>query len=94
MRTIAILRFGPVFGPISAPVDQIQPALRPRRAAVLERLIGRLAALAACAARLFRRRQEEMVEGPSDLLPIAALQDLRVDLQVTFESPWPTWAMT
>jgi hypothetical protein len=35
-----------------------------------------------------------MVEGPSDLLPIAALQGLRVDLQVTFESPWPTWAMT
>jgi hypothetical protein len=35
-----------------------------------------------------------MVEGPSDLLPIAALRDLRVDLQVPFESPWPTWAMT
>ena len=75
---IAILRFWPGLWPDLGSGDPIQPGLRPRRAAVLERLIGRLRSPRRGARLASSAADEEVVEGASDLLAIAALEDLRV----------------
>ena len=80
-RINAIRPFWPGLWPDLGSGDPIQPGLRPRRAAVLERLAGRLAAPRRGARLAASAADEEVVEGASDLLAIAALEDLRVDLQ-------------
>jgi hypothetical protein len=80
MRITAILRFGPVFGPMSALIDRFsQDCGRAARPSWGD-WSGASHPSPRCAARS-SAADEEVVEGPSDLLAIPALEDLRVDLQ-------------